>query len=227
VFGAVGIYSVNLTATNAGGSSTESKPNLITVNPPAPVANFTATPASGTAPLTVTFTDSSTNTPTSWNWNFGDGTTSADRNPSHKYENAGIYTINLTATNAGGSNTKTEVGYITVNAPTVEINIENPVTGPVDNWNFASEMNTQNYGNLTITSNTNWKLTTSASNGDYLMHDSNRLSNKLQLNGNDVTTFSDSGSGNKTEVLSFSQQIAPSDFNGHYTTNVTFTWSVV
>jgi len=35
-----------------------------------PVANFTGTPTSGTAPLTVNFTDQSTNTPTSWQWEF-------------------------------------------------------------------------------------------------------------------------------------------------------------
>jgi len=36
----------------------------------APVASFTATPASGPAPLPVTFTDTSTNSPTSWLWTF-------------------------------------------------------------------------------------------------------------------------------------------------------------
>ncbi|MGY4544481.1 hypothetical protein ACVWY0_004426, partial [Arthrobacter sp. UYNi723] len=34
----------------------------------APVASFTATPTSGTAPLDVAFTDTSTDSPTSWSW---------------------------------------------------------------------------------------------------------------------------------------------------------------
>ncbi|MCO4272850.1 hypothetical protein NG701_00095, partial [Pseudarthrobacter sp. HLT3-5] len=38
------------------------------VTPPAPVAAFTATPTTGTAPLNVSFTDTSTGTPTSWAW---------------------------------------------------------------------------------------------------------------------------------------------------------------
>jgi PKD repeat protein len=38
----------------------------------APVAAFSGTPTSGSAPLTVAFTDESTNTPTSWAWTFGD-----------------------------------------------------------------------------------------------------------------------------------------------------------
>ena len=79
-----------------------------------PIANFTATLTSGTAPLTVQFTDNSTASPTSWNWSFGDGTFSDTQNPSHIFHTAGIYTVTLTATNAAGSNTVTKTGYITV-----------------------------------------------------------------------------------------------------------------
>jgi PKD repeat protein len=86
-----------------------------------PIANFTATPTSGTAPLTVQFTDNSTGSPTSWNWSFGDGTFSDTQNPSHIFHTAGIYTVTLTATNAGGSNTVTKTRYVTVTGsnPTV------------------------------------------------------------------------------------------------------------
>lgn len=86
-----------------------------TVPPSAPVANFTATPVSGTAPLTVQFTDTSTNTPTSWSWDFGDELgTSTEQNPSYTYASGESYTITLTATNAGGSDTKIKTDYITV-----------------------------------------------------------------------------------------------------------------
>ena len=71
----------------------------------APLASFTATPTSGTAPLPVTFTDTSTGTPTSWSWSFGDGTTSTVQNPTHTFAAAGTYNVTLTATNAAGSNT--------------------------------------------------------------------------------------------------------------------------
>ena len=79
-------------------------------NPPgptAPTASFTATPTSGTAPLTVDFTDTSTGSPTSWDWSFGDGSTSTSRNPSHTYSVAGTYTARLTARNAEGSSSTT------------------------------------------------------------------------------------------------------------------------
>jgi PKD repeat protein len=80
----------------------------------APVASFTGTPTTGTAPLAVTFTDASTGSPTSWSWTFGDGGTSTAQNPSHTYAAAGTYTVALTATNAFGNNTMTRTGYITV-----------------------------------------------------------------------------------------------------------------
>jgi subtilisin family serine protease len=83
----------------------------------APVANFSGTPTSGTAPLAVSFTDLSTGSPTSWAWTFGDGGTSAAQNPSHTYNTAGTYTVTLTATNAAGSDGETKVGYITVTEP--------------------------------------------------------------------------------------------------------------
>ena len=38
----------------------------------APVAEFSGTPTSGSAPLAVTFTDASTGSPTGWAWFFGD-----------------------------------------------------------------------------------------------------------------------------------------------------------
>ena len=85
--------------------------------PPPPTADFSGTPTSGTAPLTVAFTDSSTGSPTSWSWTFGDGATSTAQNPTHTYSVAGTSTVALTVTNAGGSDTLTRPGYITATSP--------------------------------------------------------------------------------------------------------------
>jgi len=92
-------------------------PNCTSKPPSPPIANFTGSPTSGTAPLNVTFTDTSTGSPTSWSWDFGDGSTSTLQNPSHTYKNPGSYTISHTATNAYGSNTKTATSYVTVQSP--------------------------------------------------------------------------------------------------------------
>ena len=81
---------------------------------PLPVANFSMAPTSGNVPLNVVGQDLSTGSPTSWLWNFGDGGTSTLQNPPHTYTSIGAFTVSLTATNAAGSNTLTETGYITV-----------------------------------------------------------------------------------------------------------------
>ena len=50
----------------------------------------------------MTFTNVSTDI-VSWSWNFGDGSAlSTDSNPAHIYEQAGLYYVTLTVTNAGG-----------------------------------------------------------------------------------------------------------------------------
>ncbi|MCA0453051.1 MAG: PKD domain-containing protein [Chloroflexi bacterium] len=114
-----GQYNVTLTVTNTGGSNT-SAPQTITVNvaPVAPVASFTTNPTTGDAPLTVNFTSTSTGDGLTYAWDFGDGTTSADANPSHEYAQAGSYSVTLTVTNAGGSNTSAPQ-TITVNIAAV------------------------------------------------------------------------------------------------------------
>jgi PKD repeat protein len=118
VYSAAGTYTVSLTVTGPGGSNTQTRTNYITVTalPPAPVAQFTGTPTSGVTPLTVNFTNTSTGSITSYAWTFGDGSTSTVANPSKVYSVAGTYTVSLTVTGPGGSNTQTRTNYITVAA---------------------------------------------------------------------------------------------------------------
>ena len=78
-----------------------------------PVANFTASPLVGCSPLVVNFQDLSTGNPTGWSWNFGNGATSSLKNPGTTYFTPGTYSITLTVTNTGGSNTLTRNQYIT------------------------------------------------------------------------------------------------------------------
>ena len=77
-------------------------------------ADFTATPVSGSRPLTVSFTDTSIHNPTSWFWNFGDGFATTVQDPDHTYTTEGIYTVSLTATGTGGVSTRTKTNYISV-----------------------------------------------------------------------------------------------------------------
>jgi len=83
----------------------------------APIANFTATPLSGPAPMTVQFTDASTsNAPLTYEWDFdSDGNVdSTDPNPQFTYNDPGTYNISLTAINSAGSDTELKEKYITV-----------------------------------------------------------------------------------------------------------------
>jgi PKD repeat protein len=72
----------------------------------------------------VTITDKSTFQPTSWKWDFSpatvtfkEGTTKASQNPIVAFNNAGEYSVTLTATNANGNNqTTTTVKVITPTA---------------------------------------------------------------------------------------------------------------
>ena len=84
-----GTYSVTLTEENSLGTNATTMTGYIVVGSTAPVASFTESYTSGTAPLTVQFTDQSTESPTSWEWSFGDGSTSSLQNPSDIHTECG------------------------------------------------------------------------------------------------------------------------------------------
>ena len=81
-----------------------------------PIANFSATPIEGCAPLHVNFTDLSTGNPTAWQWNLGNGVISSFQNPSTTYINPGDYTVKLISINATGTDTVIRTQYIHVYA---------------------------------------------------------------------------------------------------------------
>jgi PKD repeat protein len=134
-YASTGTYTVALTVTGPAGTDTNTKTNLITVNPPAPPsAAFSASPLSGTAPLAVTFNDTSTGTITNRYWNFGDDTTTNITSTSitHTYASTGTYTAALTVTGPAGTNTNTKTNLITVNppAPPSAAFSASPISGP-------------------------------------------------------------------------------------------------
>ena len=99
-----------------GRESAHSAPFTVTFPDEASLkAVISATPSSGTAPLTVTLNGSnSTGSITKYHWEFQDGTSSVDgTNVTHKFENAGEYTIELTVTDDSG-HTSTTTYTITV-----------------------------------------------------------------------------------------------------------------
>ncbi len=84
-----------------------------------PVAAFSGTPTNGIAPLKVTFANLSINA-TNFVWNFGDGNkfnTTSNTNVTDTYTGAGSYTVILTATGLGVTNSLTNTAYIVVTNP--------------------------------------------------------------------------------------------------------------
>ena len=99
-----------------------------------PVASFSANPLSGSAPLTVIFASTSTNT-TTHDWDFnGDGVLDASgTSVSYTYNDAGSYTVTLTATGPNGVDTLTRTNYVTVSqTPPAALFTADPTSGKKD-----------------------------------------------------------------------------------------------
>jgi PKD repeat protein len=73
--------------------------------------------------IPVEFTDLTSNTATAWTWDFGDGTSTEEQNPSHIYQEDGIYTVALISCNSLGCDTLTRENYITVETECYSENI--------------------------------------------------------------------------------------------------------
>jgi PKD repeat protein len=91
------------------------------------VADFVANPLYGLAPLAVLFTDRSTGSISNWSWDFGDGTSSFSRNPSHVYSKPGTYSISLTVSATGVSDTEVKPAYIRADHAGADVNNDNKV----------------------------------------------------------------------------------------------------
>jgi uncharacterized repeat protein (TIGR01451 family) len=142
-----GATRVVITVTDASGNSSTCT-TTFTVQAAPPYAQFTGSPATGAAPLVVTFANNSTGLITSVVWDFGDGATSTATNPTHTYTNAATFSVSLTAQGPAGTNTLTRPGYISVvqglapiiNSPPIVTNallqIGNQAVVVVDETNF-------------------------------------------------------------------------------------------
>jgi PKD repeat protein len=121
-------------------------------------ASFTASPASGGAPLSVSFTPTITGTVTSWKWDYGDGSpvnagsTATVPTAIKSYGTAGKYTATLTVTGPAGTVTKTAAVQVTPvasfnasttsgNAP-LAISFTDTSTGNPTGWTWSFGDNT-------------------------------------------------------------------------------------
>lgn len=96
-----------------------------------PVADFTFSPTTGTAPLKVNFDASTSRDPDGqivrYDWNFGDGSTATGKIVSHTFNIAGNYNIRLTVTDdKGGQGIKVKA-----------IEVQKPNQPPVADFTFS------------------------------------------------------------------------------------------
>ncbi|HQJ88287.1 MAG TPA: PKD domain-containing protein, partial [Methanoregulaceae archaeon] len=246
-YSAAGTYTVSLTVTNAGGSDTESKTDYITVTPAAPVAAFSVDDTTPDVGQTVVFSDASTNTPTSWSWTiegtsgtdfeYVDSTSASSQHPHVRFLTAGTYDVNLTATNAGGSDTESKTDYITVTATpaTIEVTLSQSSV-PLG----AMSVGTPGTGSIgvtvTTTGGTAWSVTASASGDGYMRTGGTPLANPIELANGDgpwhplntgFTGFMTGAAGvGRTDTAKIRQTVSSADAPGDYAITITFTGAV-
>jgi uncharacterized repeat protein (TIGR01451 family) len=103
-----GVYAAKLTVTGADGCQGSAEVEITVFESPtveaiaepevceSEMVQFTAVASGGLAPY-------------SYSWDFGDGTTSTEQNPEHTYTSIGLYTAELTVTDARGCQATTTV----------------------------------------------------------------------------------------------------------------------
>jgi|GEM_PF-1426940 len=135
-------YQVVLTVTDDGGSesSVAQTVSFGAVEKFAPTADFTFSPQNPGIGETVQFTSLSTDedgTIVAYQWNFGDGGTSSQNNPQHRYNinEPAVFTVQLTVTDNDGKTAaaakEITVGDIDNQPPTADFSFtpENPLVG--------------------------------------------------------------------------------------------------
>lgn len=110
-----GKYTIKLVIKKGNLADSVVKVNAVVINA-LPKAAFKASDTTGCYPLKVNFTDQSNaqeGNIVKWEWDLGDGTVSAQQNPTHVYTGPGNYNVILRVTNSNGCvNTISKAQYI-------------------------------------------------------------------------------------------------------------------
>ena len=137
--------------------------------------DFEGNPRSGTAPLTVQFNDISALMHTDWFWDFGDSGTSTAKDPQHTYNDPGMYTVIMGASDGIIGTSSLYTDYIevlssggttaTISGIVVEDSAPfNPISGvTVTFTNGGGTATTDASGNYSIQLPSGWSGDSSAS----------------------------------------------------------------
>lgn len=114
-----GSFTVSLTVENSAGSNNIEIEDYITVGEFEPEVEFEADKVSFCTSSVVTLSDMSTACPDSWVWlfdpstvTFENGTSANSQNPEVSFDEAGIYSVTLAATNVNGESSLTKNDYL-------------------------------------------------------------------------------------------------------------------
>jgi len=115
-----GNYIARMTVTDSKDNRCDENVSTIMVGCPLLTAAPSATPASGTVPLTVQFNANANGgcPPNTYSWDFGEGGSSTEQNPVHSIEKVGDYTARLSVTDSKGNRTEGTVSYEALLLPT-------------------------------------------------------------------------------------------------------------
>ena len=128
-YGSPGTYTVTLAVSGAGGADVATRRDYVTVLGSVTAA-FAGDPLEGPAPLQVSFVNESIGAYDTCEWTFGDGSTAVGCSElNHTYTSSGVYTVSLTTSGAGGTDTATRSSYVEVHQPVVAAFVGDPLEG--------------------------------------------------------------------------------------------------
>ncbi len=112
-------------------------------------ANFDADIVFGDAPQTVQFTNTSSLASDTYSWSFGDGEVSYDENPTHYYDEAGLYDVSLTIDTEYGVISRQEQAFIILLGDTLTFTTDTVFAGD-DAYISVNLKNSQPLDRITI-----------------------------------------------------------------------------
>lgn len=142
-----------------------------------PVANFNMSKSTICQGQTISFANTSTNAPTSYSWDIQGGTpnSSSIANPTATFNTPGTYTVQLTATNAYGSNSITKTVEVVPNPSINATATPNPVC-------IGDEVLLEASGAITYS----WTNGTNSYHGNNIGYPINAVNPSLTVTGTDA-----------------------------------------
>ena len=205
-------YSVKLTAIN--GSKSNSYTQSLTLTEVTPTASYTYKTEH---PLKAVFTNTSKNA-TSYVWDFGDGTTSTEKNPTHKYQTIGVYKVKLTAKNSNGKSNMCEKNVEIIAPTTCTITGFTITKIPTNNKYYQVQLTDNYVMSKTTYFYTKWFLLSSANLPyDYTLSTAKTLNIE---NTYVVRLYKYTGTGNPSDTQAsgkgdWTANISPSDLKAY------------